>query len=62
MTILVSHKLSRDILQQNCTHVYRSLLKAPLDLEALGLSLHSLLVNPTVMLTLKHIHAIYATK
>jgi len=29
MTILVSHKLSRHILQQNCAHVYRSLLKAP---------------------------------
>jgi len=28
---------------------YHSLLEAPLDLEALGLSLYSLLVNPALM-------------
>jgi len=34
----------------NWLYVYHSLLEAPfdLDLEALGLSLHSLLVNPTL--------------
>jgi len=30
----------------NCRCQYYSWLEAPLDLEALGLSLHSLLVNP----------------
>jgi len=34
----------------NWLYVYHSFLEAPLDLEALGLSLHSLLVNPALYL------------
>ena len=32
----------------NGLYAYHSLLEGPLDLEALGLSLHSLLLNPAV--------------
>jgi len=32
----------------NRLYAYHTLLEGPLDLEVLGLSLHSLLVNPTL--------------
>jgi len=41
------------IYRQLTLYAYHSLLEAPLDLEALGLSLHSLLVIPALVLTQK---------
>jgi len=39
------------IITKNWLYAYHSLLEAPLDLEALGLNLHSLLVNPALGIT-----------